>query len=178
MLPLSQSGLRGVPDLGMPAYTAQSWSERAKILPPQPAPRVFERIRQDGMPAVGVKARDVFFNSYMSTYLLRDVGELGSIRNMQKFRVLLTALAGLTAQQVNYATLSELTGVSQPTQKEWLQLLDGLGIICLLRPFASNMLKRLVRTPKLYFADAGLASFHAGWPTAQTLRKGPSTGAF
>lgn len=94
------------------------------------------------MPAVGVKARDVFFNSYMSTYLLRDVGELGSIRNMQKFRVLLTALAGLTEQQVNYATLSELTGVSQPTERNgfsfWMDLGSSVFSVLLLRICSSG----------------------------------------
>lgn len=181
MLPLSQAELAGVPEIGPPSYTLETWKDRALHIPAATAPSVFERIWRGGMPGAQHLDREehaAFFESYAGTYLLRDVMELGGIYETSQFLRFLTALAALTGQQLNYATLAETTDVSQSKAKEWVQILDGLGIIWLLPPFSTNVLKRLVRTPKLYFNDTGLAAFLARWPTPDTLQHGPSSGAF
>lgn len=181
MLPLSQAELARAPDIGPPSYTLDAWKNRAGRLPASSAPAVFERIWRGGMPDVQHMDREeqsAFFEAYVGTYLMRDVMELGGVRETTLFLSFLTALAALTGQQLNYATLAEATGISQPKAKQWVRILEGLGIIWLLPAFSTNALKRLVRTPKLYFNDTGLAAFLVQWPTPATLQRGPSSGAF
>jgi hypothetical protein len=79
---------------------------------------------------------------------------------------------------VNYKTLADVTEISQPTAKEWLRALESLGIVCLLYPYANNALKRLAKTPKLYFCDTGLAAFLSMWPTRETIMNGAASGRF
>jgi predicted AAA+ superfamily ATPase len=86
--------------------------------------------------------------------------------------------AAFVSQQVNYKTLADAAEISHPTAKEWLRLLEGLGIIFLLRPYANNALKRLTKTPKLYFCDTGLAAHLSGWLTRETLMNGAAAGYF
>ncbi len=122
--------------------------------------------------------RQEYFNSYIETYLLRDVAEAGGITNSVSFRKFLNACAALTAEQVNYKTLAEAADISQPTAKEWLRILQGLGIVFLLPPFANNELKRLTKTPKLYFCDTGLCAYLSMWLTRDTLLNGAVSGHY
>ena len=143
--------------------------------------KVFEHIWEGGMPQVlGVddELRMEYYNSYVDTYLMRDVAEEGGITDCVKFAKFLKACAALVSEQVNYATLAESTDISEPTAKEWLSLLQGLGIIYLLEPYANNELKRLTKTPKLYFCDTGLCAFLSMWLTPQTLMNGAVSGHY
>ena len=136
---------------------------------------VFEHIWRGGMPDAlwaDSEQRQEYFNSYIETYLMRDVAEEGGITDSVRFRKFLNACAALTAEQVNYKTLAEAAGISQPTAKEWLRILQGLGIVYLLAPFANNELKRLIKTPKLYFCDTGLCL------TRDTLMHGAASGHY
>ena len=113
---------------------------------------VFEHIWRGGMPDVlqaDEELRQEYFNSYIETYLMRDVTESGGITDTVRFRKFLNACAALIAQQVNYKILAEAAEISQPTAKEWLRILEGLGIIYLLQPYANNELKRLTNKTKL-----------------------------
>ena len=142
---------------------------------------VFYHIWEGGMPqALGVEdeLRMEYYNSYVDTYLMRDVAEEGGITDTVKFIKFLKACAALVSEQVNYATLAESTDISEPTAKEWLQLLQGLGIIHLLEPYANNELKRLSKTPKLYFCDTGLCAFLSMWLTPKTLMNGAASGHY
>lgn len=142
---------------------------------------VFHHIWEGGMPQVlGVddELRMEYYNSYVDTYLMRDVAEEGGITDSIKFTKFLKACAALVAEQVNYATLAESAEISEPTAKEWLQLLQGLGIVYLLQPYANNELKRLTKTPKLYFCDTGLCAFLSMWLTPQTLMGGAASGHY
>jgi len=122
--------------------------------------------------------RQEYFESYVSAYIMRDVAELGGVTDTLRFGKFLTACAALIAQQVNYKTLADTAGISQPTAKEWLRLLEGMGIVYLLRPYANNALKRLTKTPKLYFCDTGFAAYISMWPTRDTLMKGAAAGHY
>lgn len=82
------------------------------------------------------------------------------------------------AEQVNYRTLAESSEIAQPTAKEWLRLLEGMGIVYLLRPYANKDLKRLTKTPKLYFCDSGLCAHLSMWLTPETLMNGAASGHF
>lgn len=142
---------------------------------------VFEHIWRGGMPDAiyaDAEQRQEYYNSYIETYLMRDVSEEGGITDSVRFRKFLNACAALVAEQVNYKTLAEAAEISQPTAKDWLRLLQGLGIIYLLQPFANNELKRLAKTPKLYFCDTGLCAYLSMWLTRDTLMNGAASGHY
>jgi len=106
------------------------------------------------------------------------VAEVGGITESAKFTKFLRSCAALVAQQVNYATLADAAEISQPTAKDWLRLLEGLGVVYLLQPYANNALKRLTKAPKLYFCDTGLAAFLSLWLTKDVLLNGAAAGHF
>jgi predicted AAA+ superfamily ATPase len=142
---------------------------------------VFEHIWRGGMPQVfhaDSEQRQEYYNAYINTYLMRDVTELGNITDSLRFGKFLTACAALISEQLNYKTLSEAAEISQPTVKEWIRLLESLGIIYLLQPYYNNALKRLTKTPKLYFCDTGLAAHLSMWPTSETLMSGAVSGHY
>ena len=142
---------------------------------------VFEHIWRGGMPDVlqaDEELRQEYFNSYIETYLMRDVTESGGITDTVRFRKFLNACAALIAEQVNYKTLAEAAEISQPTAKEWLRILEGLGIIYLLQPYANNELKRLTKKPKLYFLDTGLCAYLSMWLTRDALLHGAASGHY
>ena len=142
---------------------------------------VFDHIWRGGMPDAiyaDAEQRQEYYNSYIETYLMRDVSEEGGITDSVRFRKFLNACAALVAEQVNYKTLAEAAEITQPTAKEWLRLLQGLGIIYLLQPFANNELKRLAKTPKLYFCDTGLCAYLSMWLTRDTLMNGAASGHY
>ena len=143
--------------------------------------KIFEHIWRGGMPQVfhaDSEQRMEYYNTYVSAYIMRDVAELGGVTDTLRFGKFMTACAALVGQQVNYRTLAESSEISEPTAKEWLRLLEGIGIVYLLRPYASNALKRLIKTPKLYFLDSGLCAHLSMWLTPQTLMAGAASGHF
>lgn len=109
---------------------------------------------------------------------MRDVTEIGNATDSLRFGKFLTACASFVSAQLNYKTLSEASDISQPTAKEWVRLLQSLGVIYLLQPYANNALKRLSKTPKLYFCDTGLAVHLSMWLTPETLMNGAASGHF
>ncbi len=142
---------------------------------------VFEHIWRGGMPQVlnaDAEQRQEYYDSYVDTYLMRDIAEAGGITDTVRFRRFLLACAAMTADQINYRTLADAAGISQPTAKEWLQVLQGLGIVYLLQPYANNELKRLGKTPKLYFCDTGLCAHLCMWLTRDTLMNGAASGRY
>jgi len=154
---------------------------RQALAPQNNVRTVFEHIWRGGMPQVlraDAEQRQEYYNSYVNTFLLRDVAELGGVTDALRFGKFLTACAALAAAQVNYKTLAESADISQPTAKEWLRLLEGLGMVYLLQPYANNALKRLSKTPKLYFCDTGLAAHLSMWLSPETLMNGAASGHF
>ena len=141
----------------------------------------FERIFQGGMPKLlsdKTLDRDLYFSSYMDTYIERDVSALEQVGKLDEFRALVTYLAANTAQELKYESISRDIGVSAPTVKEWVTILQRSGIIYILRPYYNNINRRLVKTPKCYFLDTGLAAYLTRWPTYETLMNGNASGAF
>ena len=178
---LSQREKNGVlPDEHLD-FSFENLQSRQSKLTPSDVTQVFEHIWRGGMPQVlkaSEEMRQEYFNSYVDTYLMRDVAELGGVTNSSRFMKLLKACAALTAEQVNYKTLADAAEISEPTAKDWVRLLEGLGIVYLLQPYSNNELKRLVKTPKLYFCDTGLCSFLSMWLTRDTLMNGAASGHF
>ncbi len=142
---------------------------------------IFDAIFRGGMPRIVSDTnldRDLYFSSYMDTYISKDVSELEHVKNLDDFRNLVTYLAANTSHELVYDNISKEMGISAPTIKEWVTILERSGIIYILRPYYSNISKRLVKTPKCYFIDTGLAAYLTSWPTAETLMNGNASGAF
>lgn len=178
---LSQSEIAGLPGQDALNFSLPSLLSRQQQVQTNNIVDVYEHIWRGGMPQVlyaDTELRQEYYNSYVDTYLMRDAAEAGGITDAVKFRKFLNACAALVAEQINYATLAEAADISQPTAKDWVRLLEGLGIIYLLRPYANNALKRLTKTPKLYFCDTGLCAYLSMWLTRDTLMNGAATGHF
>lgn len=123
------------------------------------------------------KSRDWndFYSSYVSTYLERDINELISADSIT-FAKFLTVVAARTAQMLNYANIADETGVSIPTVKKWISMLERTGIVYILQPFAPAPLNRAIKTPKIYFRDTGLACYLTRWLTADALKNSAMAG--
>lgn len=162
-------------------FSLETLQARQRRVPKNDVAKVFEHIWEGGMPQVwGVddELRGEYFNSYIDTYLMRDVAEAGGITDTVRFRKFLLGCAALVSEQVNYATLAESADITQPTAKEWLRILEGLHIIYLLQPYSNNALKRLTKAPKLYFCDTGLCAYLSMWLTPDVLQRGAASGHF
>jgi len=120
----------------------------------------------------------LFYASYVKTYLERDVRDLAQVGDEVKFLQFMTASAAMTGQLLNLASLARDTGVSQPTAERWLSILRASNLVYLLQPFHNNLIKRTVKTPKLYFLDTGLAAYLTRWNTSEVLQFGAVAGAF
>lgn len=162
-------------------FSLDTLQARQRKLPKNDVVQVFNHIWEGGMPQVqGVddELRQEYFNSYIDTYLMRDVAESGGITDTVRFRKFLVGCAALVSEQVNYSTLAESADIASSTAKEWLKVLVGLHIVYLLAPYSNNELKRLSKTPKLYFCDTGLCAYLSMWLTADTLRNGAASGHY
>lgn len=153
---------------------------RSKAVAPASIQEVFERIWRGGMPAIvsGVKKEQAaVYSSYISTYIDRDVKEIADRVDSFKFLNFGTVVAALTSQMVNYKTIADAVEISVPTVKNWLNILERLGIIFYLHPYSNNLLKRMVIKPKLYFYDSGLVAYLTKWTDSETLMNGAMSGA-
>lgn len=153
---------------------------RSKAVSPASIQEVFERIWRGGMPAIvsGVKKEQAaVYSSYISTYIDRDVKEIADRVDSFKFLNFVTVVAALTSQMVNYKTIADAVEISVPTVKNWLNILERLGIIFYLHPYSNNLLKRMVTKPKLYFYDSGLVAYLTKWTDSKTLMNGAMSGA-
>jgi len=121
--------------------------------------------------------RALYLNSYIQTYIERDVVELLGITKRRQFEVFVKMAALRTGQIVNFNDLARDVGVTAVTIKEWLGVLESSFVVKLIHPYHSNRTKRLIKSPKMYFLDAGLATHLAGWRDAEMLRLGPMGGA-
>ena len=142
--------------------------------------QIYEDIFQGGMPKIrtGEIDRERYYTDYVNTYLERDVRELSQIGKINEFYSFLVYMAARTAQELRYEEIARNIGISSPTAKAWVSILEQSGILYILRPYSTNITKRLVHTPKAYFTDTGLAAFLCRWPDAQTLENGAMDGAF
>ncbi len=120
---------------------------------------------------------ELFYDSYVSTYIQRDVREYLNIHDIATFHKFMQIAAARTGQLVNYADMARDIGMSEVTVKAWLNVLHASGIIYLLQPWFNNRAKRLIKTPKLYFMDTGLCAFLTGWLTPDVLERGAMSGA-
>jgi hypothetical protein len=120
---------------------------------------------------------DIWFSSYVLTYLERDVRAVTGIRDLSVFRRFLALVASRTGQMLNRSDFAGALGVSVPTISQWLSVLEVTGLVLLIPPFFENFGKRLIKSPKLYLADSGLACHLLGIDGAAMLARSPFHGA-
>lgn len=179
MTTLSQAEISGVQ--ASPLCVALSELQtRAKDRKKMDAGEVFERIFRGSMPGVvsgQITNSKIFYSSYLSTYIERDVKELSDAIDSLKFFRFITAVAARCSQMLNISDIAQDADINQKQAKNWIHILETLGIIFYLHPYSNNLLKRLVKTPKLYFYDTGLICYLTKWTSAAVLESGAMNGA-
>lgn len=155
-------------------------AERLKHSVKKDVHQVYEDIFRGGMPRLRATDldRDRFYMDYINTYIERDIKDLAQIGKLSAFYDFLVYMAARTGQELKYDDIASDIGISAPTAKAWVSILERSGVLFILRPYFSNITKRLVKTPKAYFMDTGLAAYLCRWPNAQTLENGAMDGAF
>lgn len=123
------------------------------------------------------KSWERFYQSYVTTYIERDVRDYLRIDDLALFRKFLQIAAARTGQMINYREISNEVGVSEPTIKSWFNVLQATGLVTFLQPYFKNTTKRILKTPKFYFMDTGLACFLTRWTDPVVLEKGAMSGA-
>ena len=142
---------------------------------------IYKLIWQGSMPAMyngGEQDWQSYYASYVQTFLQRDVMKLLQINDEMVFFRFLCAAAGQTGKMINYAELAKAAEISAPTAKQWIKTLEAAGIIYLLQPFMPPGAKYIVKAPKLYFFDTGLAAYLTRWLNADALEAGAASGEF
>ncbi|OIP19539.1 MAG: ATPase [Comamonadaceae bacterium CG2_30_59_20] len=183
LLGLSQAELDERAALSCPFVPTAQWvaaAQAASITAHKPLMAVFRQIWLGSFPRLieqGAKTRDVFYRSYIQTYIQRDVQDVLRVFNQLAFNRFLTAVAARTGQLLNYANLARDVDIDNKTAKAWLSVLETSGLVFLLQPYHTNLTKRMVKTPKLYFLDTGLAAYLTKWPDAASLEAGSMSGA-
>ncbi len=159
--------------------TPGALAPRLEDAPALPVPALYGRIWRGSYPELtrdpGLD-RDLYFSSYVQTYLQRDVRDLARVGDETAFLRFVRACAARTAQLLNLAELARDADVAPNTAKHWLSVLQTSGIVHLLEPYHTNATKRLVKTPKLYFLDTGLCSWLTGWTSPEALEAGAASG--
>ncbi len=154
--------------------------ERKSTIKSKTRMEVFESIFTGGMPdiIVGNSERDIYFKSYVSTYIEKDVKTMISAKNETTFRNFMSLVALRTSRELHYEEISSSLGIDARTCKEWITLLETAGIVFLLQPFMANLSSRIIKAPKLYFMDTGLCSYLCKWPNAEMLSSCAMSGEF
>lgn len=142
--------------------------------------KIFEDIMIGGMPdyVVNKVNRDMFFKSYITTYIEKDVRKVISADKETTFVNFMKYVALRTGCQLDCVEISRSIGIDARTVKSWIAILETSGIIKLLQPYTKNVSDRVVKTPKLYFMDTGLCAYLCGMPSAEILEKSAFAGAF
>lgn len=142
---------------------------------------LFQRIVRGSFPLLSQKHAiplETFYDSYVQTYIDRDLGAFFEFTKIRAFGNFLRLCAARTGQILNYSSLASDAGVSVPTVQTWISLLEASKHIYLLQPYHRNISKRIIKSPKLYFLDTGLAAFLTKWKTPEILMEGAMAGAF
>ena len=140
---------------------------------------IWEIIHRGGYPELQDKEKEwnAFYADYVKTYIEREVRELAAVQDLNAFRQLMIAVAARTGEILNYSSIASEIGKDTGTIKNWISILEASGIIYLLEPYTSNILKRAIKSPKVYFRDTGLVCYLTRWLTADTLAYGAMSGS-
>jgi len=143
--------------------------------------KTIERIHKGFFPELHESPSDLrdwgdYYSSYFQTYIEKDIKDVLQIQDEVAFIKFVKAVAATTGQELNYRNLAEICGKNAMTVKAWLSVLESSGLVYLLEPYCNNFNKRLIKSPKLYFLDTGLACWLLGWNTPEQLANGAMWG--
>lgn len=141
---------------------------------------IFEKIYKGGMPRMVTDKEllpEDYFGAYMQTYLERDIRDLIAVKDENKFLKFLSCVAARTSQELNLADIAKDVEIDRKTADGWLSILVSSGLVYLLNPYAGNTIKRIVKRPKLYFMDTGLACYLSLWNNPKALELSAMAGA-
>lgn len=179
LLGLSDAEIYGYPSVPF-TTDPDRLTKRIQEVPKRAISDVFSRILRGSMPAVyadDAVSSVKYYQAYLDTYLTRDIRELSQVGDEMEFYRFLRIAASFTAQPVIYSDLAALAGITSPTAKKWLSILVSSRIAALVEPYSNNVLKRAVKTPRLYFLDPGLAAHLQGWDSVDGLLDHAASGA-
>lgn len=141
---------------------------------------IFEKIYRGGMPRMVIDKEllpEDYFGSYMQTYLERDIRDLVNVKDENKFIKFISCAAARVSQEVNLADMGKDVGIDRKTAESWLSILVSSGLVYLLKPYSGNLIKRIIKRPKLYFMDTGLACYLSFWNNPRALELSAMAGA-
>lgn len=168
----SQSERDGQPERSPFLPTQEAIEARSAHAPKTDIEAIFHQIWKGAYPKMHEADDDMwqlFYDAYVQTYIERDIRELGSVGNELDFLKFMKVLAARTGQLLNYSDIARDVGISAPTVKAWVSLLQTSGLIFILQPYHNNINSRVIKTPKVYFMDTGLVCYLTGWNAPQTL---------
>lgn len=181
LLGLAQVEMRDKAASSQPFLPTAEWIEHASSQAREvEVMDVYHAIWRGSFPKVALNkdiSRDIFYNSYIQTYIQRDVRDLTHVGDEMSFFRFLRTAAARTGQLINYADMARDVDVDVKTIKSWLSILETSGLVYLLQPYHNNVTSRLIKTPKLYFLDTGLCAYLTQWSTPESLESGAMSGA-
>ena len=160
--------------------TETYFKKRQKDLKSFSYKKIWNIIWKGSMPAMYAQKNDwsLYYSTYLKTYLERDVRDLTQVGDELKFLQFMRVIAANTGNLLNLSSVSKEVGISQPTAQRWLSVLQTSNIVYLLYPYSNNVIKRTIKTPKIYFLDTGLCAFLTKWNNQDVLENGAMAGAF
>jgi predicted AAA+ superfamily ATPase len=181
LLGLSQAERQGRAPQSQPFLPTPDWLAQARAAAqPQSLQSLYAQIWLGAYPRLqtqGAQSRDVFYRSYVQTYVQRDVRELLKVSDPMSFHRFLGVVAARTGQLLNYTQLANEVDIDTKTAKAWLSVMEASGLVYLLQPYHRNLAKRMIKSPKLYFLDTGLAAYLTKWSSPESLEAGSMSGA-
>lgn len=181
LLGLSMREKQGI-DFAEPFLPVDEYfASRKKVIKELSYNDIWKNIHRGSMPEMHTNKEfdwQMFYGAYVKTYIERDVRKLTQVGDEVKFVHFMTAVASRTGQLLNLASLARDVGISPSTAERWLSILVTSNIIYLLKPYSNNINIRIVKTPKLYFLDTGLAAYLTKWNTPDVMKNGAMAGAF
>ncbi len=173
--------LTGSQDFGLMRGVTESMAGRAavlQLLPLSSAETARVTLLRGGYPEAVARPRDagLWFQSYLQTYLERDVRQVSQIRELTSFRRFLSLIASRSGQILNKTDIAAPLGISVPTLTEWIGILEATGQLVLVPPYFENFGKRLIKSPKVYLTDSGLVCHLLGIDTERALGRSPFLG--
>ena len=177
---LSQHEIYGNDETEPFSIDLEKLKKRNKINKPADLNEIYRRIWSGSLPGhISGKYtdRDLFYSSYLQTYIERDVKEIADIDDTMLFSDFIRSAACRAGQMLNVSDIAQDVGISNDTAKRWLKILEKSDIVFFLRPYSNNLLKRTIKTPKMYFFDTGLVAYLTRYSSPEILANGAINGA-
>ncbi len=178
MLGLSSREIYG-DSFSMPFMPTLDYLSARKSKIPSDGKELWQRIHRGSMPRLYDDTSvlwERYYSDYVNTYIERDIQRLEQVGNGLTFLQFMVSLASRTGELLNMDSIAKDVGISAPTVKKWISILQKSNVIYLLQPFSLNVSKRIVKTPKVYFTDTGLVAYLCKWLTPETLMNGAMAG--